>query len=233
MEGSIPNEKIKAEGYWAAEGWDPATGQPITICEWLDKLAAAVRSRSDRRRHLRNVWRHPRDARQSDRRNGTCATTSAGTGIEGRASIVNVPGCPVQPDNFMETLLLSAVPARGSRADDSARRPRRPKWLFHRTVHDGCDRAGSFEQGIFRARIQQPELHREDRLPRAGRPVQRAQARLDGRNRRLPERRRHLHRLHDAGLSGQVHAFMDEPPAAVSRRTPSRLTRRGSCRCAS
>src|SRR3954453_11566569 len=30
VEGSIPNEKIKKEGYWAALGTDPATGQPIT-----------------------------------------------------------------------------------------------------------------------------------------------------------------------------------------------------------
>jgi hydrogenase small subunit len=30
VEGSIPNEKIKAEGFWAAMGVDAATGQPIT-----------------------------------------------------------------------------------------------------------------------------------------------------------------------------------------------------------
>src|SRR6476659_4613462 len=29
VEGSIPNEQIKTEGYWAAMGTDPATGQPI------------------------------------------------------------------------------------------------------------------------------------------------------------------------------------------------------------
>src|SRR5262249_10980728 len=29
VEGSIPNEDIKAEGYWAAQGTDPETGQPI------------------------------------------------------------------------------------------------------------------------------------------------------------------------------------------------------------
>lgn len=38
IEGSIPNEKIKEEGYWAALGTDPATGQPITTCEWIDRL---------------------------------------------------------------------------------------------------------------------------------------------------------------------------------------------------
>ena len=36
--------------------------------------------------------------------------------------IVNVPGCPVQPDNFMETRALPAVSGGGPRADDSARR---------------------------------------------------------------------------------------------------------------
>src|SRR5258705_8729457 len=39
VEGSIPNEKIKEEGYWAAMGTDPNTGQPITTCEWIDRLA--------------------------------------------------------------------------------------------------------------------------------------------------------------------------------------------------
>jgi hydrogenase small subunit len=39
VEGSIPNEKIKKEGYWAALGNDPDTNQPITTCEWIDRLA--------------------------------------------------------------------------------------------------------------------------------------------------------------------------------------------------
>src|ERR1700723_3128531 len=39
VEGSIPNETIKKEGYWTALGTDPNTGQPITTCEWIDRLA--------------------------------------------------------------------------------------------------------------------------------------------------------------------------------------------------
>src|SRR5437899_5909066 len=39
VEGSIPNEEIKAEGYWAAVGTDSATGQPIKTTEWIDRLA--------------------------------------------------------------------------------------------------------------------------------------------------------------------------------------------------
>ena len=121
VEGSIPNEKIKAEGYWAALGTDKQTGQPITTCEWIDRLApkavAVVAA-------------------------GTCATyggihAMAGnpTGAMGLADylgwnwrskagipIVNVPGCPVQPDNFMETLLYLLYQVGGPGADDPAGR---------------------------------------------------------------------------------------------------------------
>src|SRR6266567_9316093 len=38
VEGSVPNEQIKKEGYWAALGADPATGQPIPTNEWIDRL---------------------------------------------------------------------------------------------------------------------------------------------------------------------------------------------------
>jgi NADH ubiquinone oxidoreductase subunit len=38
-EGSIPNELNKKEGYWASFGTDQTTGQPITTCEWIDRLA--------------------------------------------------------------------------------------------------------------------------------------------------------------------------------------------------
>jgi hydrogenase small subunit len=38
VEGSIPNEQIKDEGYWCGFGNDPATGQPMTTSEWLDRL---------------------------------------------------------------------------------------------------------------------------------------------------------------------------------------------------
>src|SRR5271167_549857 len=39
VEGSIPNENNKEEGYWASFGTDQKTGQPITTCEWIDRLA--------------------------------------------------------------------------------------------------------------------------------------------------------------------------------------------------
>jgi hydrogenase small subunit len=148
VEGSIPNEKIKSEGYWAAVGTDPATGQPIPTSEWIDRLspkALAVIAI------------------------GTCATYGGIHAMQGNPTgamglrdylgwnwkssaglpIINVPGCPVQPDNFMETVLYLLYQAAGMAPmiplDDAGR----PTWLFGQTVHEGCDRAGYYEQGDF------------------------------------------------------------------------------------
>ncbi|MGH7869081.1 MAG: hydrogenase expression protein HypE, partial [Candidatus Dormibacteraceae bacterium] len=148
VEGSIPNEKIKEEGYWAALGTDAATGQPITTNEWIDRLAPKA---------LAVVGA------------GTCATyggihAMAGnpTGCMGLADylgwnwkskaglpIVNVPGCPVQPDNFMETLLYLLYQVAGLAPMIPLDDQLRPTWLFGKTVHEGCDRAGYYEQGDF------------------------------------------------------------------------------------
>src|SRR5918911_3724396 len=38
VEGSIPNERNKTEGYWAGFGTDQTTGQPLTTCQWIDRL---------------------------------------------------------------------------------------------------------------------------------------------------------------------------------------------------
>ncbi|MBV8719282.1 MAG: hydrogenase expression protein HypE [Chloroflexi bacterium] len=150
VEGSIPNEKNKADGYWAAIGTDPTTGQPITTCEWIDRLAphawAAIGA-------------------------GTCATyggihAMAGnpTGCMGLPDylgwawksnadipIVCMPGCPIQPDNFMETLLYLLNQAAGRAPMIPLDDMLRPTWLFSDTVHEGCDRGGYYEQADFAA----------------------------------------------------------------------------------
>ncbi len=148
IEGSIPNEDIKEEGYWAAIGTDPDTGQPITLNTWIDRLApkavAVVAA-------------------------GTCATYGGihamqgnPTGCMGLADylgwdwrskaglpIVNVPGCPVQPDNMMETLLYLLYQVAGLAPVIPLDEKLRPTWLFGKTVHEGCDRGSYYEQGDF------------------------------------------------------------------------------------
>ena len=63
--------------------------------------------------------------------------------------IVNVPGCPVQPDNMTETLLYLLYQAAGLAPVIPLDDQLRPTWLFGKTVHEGCDRAGYYEQGDF------------------------------------------------------------------------------------
>ncbi len=132
----------------SAYGTDPQSGNPITIPEWLDRLAPKA---------LAVVTA------------GTCAAFGGihamkgnPTGCMGVADylgwdwkskaglpIVNVPGCPVQPDDFMETLLYLLRRLAGLAPmipmDEAGVR----KWLFGKTVHEGCDRAGYYEQGDF------------------------------------------------------------------------------------
>jgi hydrogenase small subunit len=156
IEGSIPNEKIKQEGYWAALGTDRATGQPIPTCTWIDRLAP-------------KAWAVVAI--------GTCATYGGIHAMEGNPTgcmgladylgwqwkskagipIVNVPGCPVQPDNFMETLLHLLYHAAGLGPIPPLDDKLRPTWLFGPTVHEGCDRAGFYEQGQFATEYGQTE----------------------------------------------------------------------------
>ncbi|HMF19711.1 MAG TPA: hypothetical protein VKE98_21075 [Gemmataceae bacterium] len=150
VEGSIPDEKNKQEGYWAAFGTDQRSGQPISTSDWISRLAP-------------RAWAVVGA--------GTCATYGGIHGMEGNPTgamglpdflgwqwkstkagipIVCVPGCPVQPDNFMEVLLYllnqAADPAVPMIPLDEHLRPR---WLFGNTVHEGCGRAGFYEQADF------------------------------------------------------------------------------------
>jgi len=148
VEGSIPNEKNKAEGYWATLGTDRATGQPILTCDWIDQLAT-------------KAWAVVAV--------GTCATYGGIHAMQGNPTgamglldylgwswksragvpIVCVPGCPAQPDNIMETLLYLLYQAAGRAPAIPLDDAQRPTWLFGQTVHEGCDRGGYYEQAEF------------------------------------------------------------------------------------
>ena len=129
-------------------GTDPNTGQPITTCEWIDRLAPKA---------LAVIGA------------GTCATYG---GIHAMAG--NPTGCmgladylgwdwrskagladrecarmPRAAGQLHGDRALPAVPGGGTCAHDSARRQLRPTWLFGKTVHEGCDRAAYYEQDDF------------------------------------------------------------------------------------
>jgi hydrogenase small subunit len=148
LEGSVPNEEINGEGHWAGMGTDPATGQPILTNTWIDRLA-------------------PRAAAVLAL--GTCAAYGGipamrnnPTGAMGLRDylgwkwvsrlglpIINLPGCPVQPDNITETLLWLVLHLAQMAPPPELDEQGRPRAIFGRTVHEGCNRAGLAEVGQF------------------------------------------------------------------------------------
>ena len=148
VEGSIPDESLAENGYFASLGTDEKTGQPIRICEWLDRLCA-------------NAW--------AVVAMGTCSAyggihatsgnpTSAmglpdylGWNWRSRAEIpiVCVPGCPTLPDNITQTLLYLLQQFKGVVPMIELDEVLRPKWLYEATLHEGCDRGGYYEQAQF------------------------------------------------------------------------------------
>ncbi len=156
VEGSIPNEALAGEGYWAAFGNDPETGQPRTTSEWLDRLAP-------------HVW--------GILAAGTCATYGGVHAMAGNPTgamgvpdhlgwdwasqaglpVVCVPGCPTQPDTLAEVLLYLVRQHAGQTPMIPLDEALRPTWLFSQTVHQGCDRGGYYEEGRFASTYGQSE----------------------------------------------------------------------------
>lgn len=156
VEGSIPNESLNKEGCWAGFGTDLQTGQPIPTCRWIDRLAS-------------KAW--------GVIAIGTCSAYGGIHAMEGNPTgcmglpdylgwnwhsssgmpIVCVPGCPVQPDNFMETLLYLINQVAGKAPMIPLDDLLRPKWLFDSTLHEGCGRGGYYEQAQFAEEHGKPE----------------------------------------------------------------------------
>jgi hydrogenase small subunit len=148
LEGSIANEQLSGDGHWTGFGVNPLDGQPITVNEWIDRLApkaAAVMAV------------------------GTCATYGGipamknnPTGAMGLPDylgwrwkarsglpIVCLPGCPAQPDNMTSILFELTLFIGGIGPAPELDEQLRPKALFARTVRESCNRAGFTEQGLF------------------------------------------------------------------------------------
>ena len=213
VEGSIPNENNKDAGYWASLGTDERTGQPITTCTWIDWLAP-------------KAW--------AVIAAGTCATYGGIHAMEGNPTacmgladylgwtwesaagipIVCVPGCPVQPDNFMETLLYLLHQAVDRAPMIPLDEALRPTWLFGQTLHEGCDRGGYYEQGEFAdeygSRLCIVKLGGWGPVVQCNVGKRGWMSGIGG----CPNGR-HLHRMHHAGLSRQIYAIHG-PAAGVA-----------------
>jgi hypothetical protein len=189
----------------ASFGTDQATGQPITTCEWIDRLAP-------------RAW--------AVIAAGTCSTyggvhamESNPTGCMGlpdylgwqwrsKAGIpmVCVPGCPVQPDNFMETLLYLLHMAAGRAPMIPLDEAFTPYVAFWQDADEGCDRGGYYEQAQFAEEYGSPlcivKLGCWGPVVQCNVGKQGWMGGVGG----CPQRRRHLHWMHDAGISRQVYA---------------------------
>jgi hydrogenase small subunit len=147
VEGSVANEEINGEGHWSGFGVD-AEGQPITASTWIDKLApraAVVMALGTCAAYggvpaMRN---NPTGAMGLRDYLGWTWTSRRGL------PIVNLPGCPVQPDNITETLLGLVLHLGGIGPEIELDEQGRPVRLFGRTAHESCDRAGLADSGEY------------------------------------------------------------------------------------
>jgi hydrogenase small subunit len=151
VEGSIPDENNKSEGYWATFGVDENL-QPITTSEWINRLA-------------KNAW--------AVAAMGTCsayggvhASVGNPTGAMGLPDylgwdwrskadvpLVCVAGCPTLPDNMTQTLVYLLQQFTDFVPMIELDEVLRPRWLYEATLHEGCDRGGYYEQAQFAEKL--------------------------------------------------------------------------------
>jgi hydrogenase small subunit len=156
VEGSIPNERNKAEGVWAAFGNDPVSGQPIPTTAWIDRLAprayaVVTAGTCSAYGGVHAMAGNPTGCMGLEDYLGRGWTAGGGD------RIINVPGCPVQPDNMMETILYLLYRLAGQAPPIPLDDRGRPRWLFGQTLHENCDRAGYYEQADFAGEYGSPK----------------------------------------------------------------------------
>jgi hydrogenase small subunit len=156
LEGSIPNEAINGEGYFTGFGRHPDTNQPVTINEWIDRLAPKATivlcaGTCSSYGGIHAMSGNPTGAMGVPDYLGWDWKSKAGI------PIVCVPGCPVHPDNLSETILYLLYQAAGAAPMIPLDEHLRPQWLYGKTVHEGCDRAGYYEQGEFAKTYDSPK----------------------------------------------------------------------------
>lgn len=154
FEGSVADERIaqRSGGYFSAMGVEAieggSHGQPVPTATWLTRLAPGAAATIAI---------------------GTCATWGGVPAAEGNPTgamsvmdhlgadyrsalglpVVNVPGCAPVGDNFTETVFAILLFLQGLGPLPSFDELGRPAWLFRETVHQGCTRAGFYEEGTF------------------------------------------------------------------------------------
>ena len=112
VEGSIPNERIKEEGYWCGFGNNP-DDRPADDDQRVARPPRPQGARRPGRRHVRDLRRHPRDGGEPHRRDGCARLPRVELEVQGRPPDRLRPGCPIHPDNLSETILYLLYQATG------------------------------------------------------------------------------------------------------------------------
>jgi len=162
FEGSVADERIagRTGGYFSAMGVETVEGvagpQPVPTATWLRRLAPGAAATIAI---------------------GTCATWGGVPSAEGNPTgamslmdylgkdyrsafglpVINIPGCAPQGDNFTETVFAVLLFLQGLGPLPTFDELGRPAWLFRDTVHQGCSRAGFYEEGMFAEHYGDPE----------------------------------------------------------------------------
>ncbi len=161
-EGSVPDERIaeRTGGYFCAMGVeaisDTEGDRPVPTATWLRRLTPGAAATIAI---------------------GTCATWGGVPAAEGNPTgamgvmdflgkdylsafglpVINIPGCAPQGDNFTETVFAVLLFLQGLGPLPTFDELGRPAWLFRDTVHQGCTRAGFYEEGIFAQHYGDPQ----------------------------------------------------------------------------
>ncbi len=212
VEGSIPNENLAGEGHFAAIGNDPVDG-PADHDERVARPARAEGGGRRRDRHLRHLRRHPGDEEQPHGCDGGRRPSGLELEVGGGAAGRQHPGLPGAARQHDGGAALPGAAPGGPRPGPGAGRGAAAEVVVRADRARGLQPRRLHRAGQLRDRIRRrPALPGQARLQGPGGQVQRAGPRLGRRLRRLPERGRHLHGLHDAGLPRQVHALHGRGP---------------------
>ena len=162
FEGSVADERIadRTGGYFSAMGDEASAdgegSRPVPTATWLKRMAPGA---------------------AATMAIGTCATWGGVPSAEGNPTgamsvmdflgkdyrsafglpVINIPGCAPQGDNFTETVFAVLLFLQGLGPLPTFDELGRPAWLFRDTVHQGCTRAGFYEEGIFAKHYGDPE----------------------------------------------------------------------------
>jgi hydrogenase small subunit len=139
-EGAVPD---KEDGLFAAFGEE--NGKPMTADKWVTEAAdnAAVVIAMGSCAAFGGI---PRANQAVTGAKGLLFDgTAKGGAYKGSTPVVNVPGCPPNPDWLIGTVVYYLMNKKAPDVDNYGR----PKMFYGQTIHDNCERRASFEAGLY------------------------------------------------------------------------------------